>query len=174
MFPLSPARTFTFRLCLSLLVRTHAHHERGFGFAFGCSSLGPQCNRFPEARPHYRPVGLAITCEAFDSIYPRVCAPQQKPQCAAASALAMVLGACVLSVYPPPTTLRPRRESYRDRVRRSRFLTADDPNVESNAILDKVYRVGNTQVETRTSVRAASAAANSVYRQDQGGDSCKE
>lgn len=31
------------------------------------------CNRFPEARAHYRPVGLAITCEAsFDF----VCASQ--------------------------------------------------------------------------------------------------
>lgn len=38
--------------------------------AFGSRSR-TGCNRFPEAKAHYRPVGLAITCEASTSCVPQ-------------------------------------------------------------------------------------------------------
>lgn len=39
------------------------------------------CNRFPEAKAHYRPVGLAITCEASTPCVPAVSdfAPRETP-----------------------------------------------------------------------------------------------
>lgn len=57
--------------------RAHALLERRLWLWLLAWALS-RCNRFPEARPHYRPVGLAITCEA-STLYPlasreRVCA----------------------------------------------------------------------------------------------------
>lgn len=76
--PLRPGRVprASLRLRLSL-ADSRAHLEERLWLCFWLSLLGPRCNRFPEARPHYRPVGLAITCEA-SAPSPRVCQRERR------------------------------------------------------------------------------------------------